>query len=52
MAQGRLLAAVLIVAACGRTKDADFAAMQERGQMVMGVDQYTSAHIFEDLPDG
>ena len=52
MAQGRLLAAALIVAACGRTKDADFAAMQERGQMVMGVDQYTSAHIFEDLPDG
>lgn len=26
--------------------------MQERGQHVMGVDQYTSAHVFEDLPDG
>jgi hypothetical protein len=26
--------------------------MQERGRMVMGVDQYTSAHVFEDLPDG
>ncbi len=26
--------------------------MQERGQIVMGVDQYTSAHVFEDLPDG
>jgi hypothetical protein len=26
--------------------------MQQRGQTVMGVDQYTSAHVFEDLPDG
>jgi len=26
--------------------------MQERGAHVMGVDQYTSAHVFEDLPDG
>lgn len=31
---------------------AGFAAMQARGQMVMGVDQYSSAHVFEDLPDG
>jgi len=26
--------------------------MQGRGRAVMGVDQYTSAHVFEDLPDG
>lgn len=26
--------------------------MQERGRQVMGVDQYASAHVFEDLPDG
>ena len=26
--------------------------MQARGAHVMGVDQYTSAHVFEDLPDG
>src|SRR3989454_9741840 len=26
--------------------------MQARGETVMGVDQYTSAHVFEDLPDG
>ena len=26
--------------------------MQSRGARVMGVDQYTSAHVFEDLPDG
>ncbi|HLZ44747.1 MAG TPA: hypothetical protein VKQ05_03620, partial [Gemmatimonadales bacterium] len=35
-----------------RSKDTSFAATQARGQMVMGVDQYTSAHVFEDLPDG
>jgi hypothetical protein len=32
--------------------DSNFAAMQERGKMAMGVDQYTSAHRFEPLPDG
>ena len=26
--------------------------MQQRGEHVMGVDQYSSAHVFEDLPDG
>jgi hypothetical protein len=26
--------------------------MQTRGAHVMGVDQYTSAHVFEDLADG
>jgi len=26
--------------------------MQGRGEQVMGVNQYTSAHVFEDLPDG
>jgi len=32
--------------------DSVFAQVQQRGQVVMGVDQYASAHIFEDLPDG
>jgi hypothetical protein len=32
--------------------DSAFVAMQSRGEMVMTVDQYTSRHIFEDLPDG
>jgi hypothetical protein len=32
--------------------DSAFAAMQARGQTVMGVDQYASAHVFEDLVDG
>jgi hypothetical protein len=36
----------------GRASDSAFAAVQARGRGVMGVDQYTSAHVFEDLPDG
>jgi hypothetical protein len=32
--------------------DSGFAALQSRGKIVMGVDQYTSAHRFDDLPDG
>ena len=56
-----ILAAVASLAACTarhgepagrRAADTSFAAMQARGRMVMGVDQYTSTHVFEDLPDG
>ena len=38
----------------GRTggEDSAFAAVQRRGRQAMGVDQYTSAHRFEALPDG
>ena len=32
--------------------DTAFASMQERGRMAMGVDQYTSTHHFDALPDG
>ena len=32
--------------------DTSYAAMQERGRSAMGVDQYTSAHRFDDAPDG
>lgn len=32
--------------------DTAFASMQARGQKVMGVNQYMSHHVFEDLPDG
>ncbi|MFL5513465.1 MAG: hypothetical protein ACJ8CN_13665 [Gemmatimonadales bacterium] len=32
--------------------DTAFASMQERGKAAMGVDQYSSAHQFEDLSDG
>jgi hypothetical protein len=48
---------LLAVAAAGPlaaqgTSDTGFAAMQRRGAMVMGVDQYTSHHTFDLLPDG
>lgn len=39
-------------AAIARPGDPTFAAMQERGRMAMGVDQYTSTHTFDALPDG
>jgi hypothetical protein len=54
----RLVGCALFLAACsgGRSRtpaaDTSFAAMQARGQLIMGVDQYTSAHVFEDRPDG
>ena len=32
--------------------DSGFAALQQRGETAMGVDQYTSAHVFEPLPNG
>jgi hypothetical protein len=32
--------------------DTAFAAMQQRGKMAMGVDQATSTHRFDALPDG
>ena len=33
-------------------QDTSFAAMQDRGKEAMGVDQYTSSHLFESLSDG
>jgi hypothetical protein len=37
-----------------RAADADsgFLGVQARGRVAMGVDQYTSTHLFEPLPDG
>jgi hypothetical protein len=32
--------------------DSGFAGMQRRGAVVMGVNQYTSRHVFQPLPDG
>jgi hypothetical protein len=53
----RSLAGLIAFAAAGPlaaqgTTDSSFAAMQHRGAMVMGVDQYTSRHTFDLLPDG
>lgn len=36
----------------GDSGDSAFAQVQARGQVAMGVDQYTSFHHFESLPDG
>jgi hypothetical protein len=32
--------------------DSGYAGVQARGAVVMGVNQYTSSHVFEPLPDG
>jgi hypothetical protein len=48
-----LLAIPFVLNACTTPRpDAEFAALQTRGAAAMGVDQYTSTHRFEDLPDG
>lgn len=47
------LTATLIPAlACRDAEDRAFAGVQDRGRVAMGVDQYTSSHVFEPLPDG
>ena len=54
----RLLSlSLLALVACSSSKpdtptDSTFAAMQNRGQMAMGVDQYQSKHRFTPTPDG
>jgi hypothetical protein len=57
----RLVVAVMMLAACrasterqaaGPAADSAFAGVQARGAVAMGVNQYTSRHIFEPLPDG
>jgi hypothetical protein len=47
-----LLLSALACAPSVKSSDSAFAAVQDRGRSVMGVDQYTSRHVFEDLPDG
>lgn len=34
------------------TEDVAFDSLQARGEAAMGVDQYTSSHLFDALPDG
>jgi hypothetical protein len=51
------LPGILAVCACSAPKrsssaDSTFAALQQRGGIAMGVNQYTSQHVFEPLPDG
>ena len=50
----RILMTAFAVAAatgCG-DREAEFEQLQERGQVAMGVDQYTSTHQFDALEDG
>jgi len=49
-----LLATLAVLAACRGTPGnaRRFPGLQERGAVAMGVDQYTSSHVFEPLPDG
>lgn len=50
----RLVLILPLVWACAAGSDADraFADVQRRGHTAMGVDQYTSTHRFQPLPDG
>ena len=56
----RRLILLCLLAACRRdmpapavsSADTAFAQLQSRGKTAMGVDQYTSAHQFDDLPNG
>jgi hypothetical protein len=52
------LLALVAISACagpdtGRVaSDSSFTRLQQRGETAMGVDQYTSQHVFEPLADG
>lgn len=46
------LMATFVLSSVTAAQDTSFAAMQKRGKVAMGVDQYTSIHKFDDLPDG
>lgn len=56
--QFTIVAVMLAAISCARPDtpvkraDTTFSAMQRRGAAAMGVDQYTSAHVFEPRPDG
>jgi hypothetical protein len=45
------MVAIALIACTGRP-NGDFAEMQGRGQVAMGVDQYMATHQFEALPNG
>jgi hypothetical protein len=49
---GPAVVAVCLAVSETAAQDSAFRALQERGRVQMGVDQYTSAHRFEPLPDG
>jgi hypothetical protein len=49
----RVALVVTLICGCSPAPaDRRFAEVQRRGQTAMGVDQYTSTHVFQPLPDG
>ncbi|HMG13490.1 MAG TPA: hypothetical protein VK571_09950, partial [Gemmatimonadaceae bacterium] len=52
------LLTLVVLCACSRSdsgklaSDSSFTRLQQRGETAMGVDQYTSQHVFEPLADG
>src|SRR3989442_15860134 len=52
MRLGGLFVLSAVLAAPLAAQDSAFRALQGRGKTAMGVDQYTSVHHFDPLPDG
>jgi hypothetical protein len=52
LGSGALVCLVVTGLGCTGADDRAFARLQVRGRAAMGVDQYTSSHVFEPLPDG
>jgi hypothetical protein len=48
----RLISALVLLVACTQSDDRRFGEVQSRGRVAMGVDQYTSTHVFAPLDDG
>jgi len=48
----RLAALLALTVASSLAAQNGFDSMQSRGKTTMGVDQYTSTHVFDDLPNG
>jgi hypothetical protein len=47
-----LAMALAVACSSGSDADPDFEGVQSRGRVAMGVDQYTSTHLFQPRPDG
>jgi hypothetical protein len=47
-----LILVAFALVACTARGDEEYAELQQRGRVAMGVDQYTSTHKFDDLADG
>jgi uncharacterized protein YjhX (UPF0386 family) len=47
-----LILVAFALIACTVRPDEEYAELQQRGRVAMGVDQYTSTHKFDDLADG